>query len=101
LRAADTLLLGRISYNGFKDYWPCVADDPNNAPVQREISQLNNAIDKVVISDSLTSTETAPWHNTRIIRHADAYHQIAERSVTSLSGCTSLTKPDANAGWMA
>jgi len=78
LRAADTLLLGRVSYTGFKDYWPSVADDPDNAPVEREISRLNNAIDKVVISDSLTSAETAPWHNTCIIRHANAYQQIAE-----------------------
>jgi dihydrofolate reductase len=78
LRAADTLLLGRVSYEGFKGFWPPVADDPNATPVQREISRLNNAIDKVVISDSLASEETAPWHNTRIIRRAEAHAQIAE-----------------------
>jgi dihydrofolate reductase len=78
LRAADTLLLGRVSYEGFKDFWPPVADDPNATPVQREISRLNNAIDKVVISDSLTAEEMAPWHNTRIICRADAHQQIAE-----------------------
>ena len=78
LRAADTLLLGRVSYDGFKSFWPSVADDPNATPIQREISRLNNAIDKVVISDSLTSEETAPWHNTRIIRRAEAHAQIAE-----------------------
>jgi len=77
LRAADTLLLGRVSYEGFKGYWPPVADDPNATPTSREISRLNNAIDKVVISDSLTSGETEPWHNTRIIRRADAHEQIA------------------------
>jgi dihydrofolate reductase len=78
LRAADTLLLGRVSYEGFKGFWPSVADDPNATPIQREISRLNNAIDKVVISDSLTSEETAPWLNTRIIRRADAHEQIAD-----------------------
>jgi len=78
LRAADTLLLGRTSYDGFKSFWPSVADDPNATPIQREISRLNNAIDKVVISDSLTSEETDPWHNTRIIGRADAHEQIAE-----------------------
>jgi dihydrofolate reductase len=77
LRAADTLLLGRTSYDGFKGFWPSVADDPNATPIQREISRLNNAIDKVVISDSLTSAETEPWYNTRIIRRAEAYPQIA------------------------
>jgi dihydrofolate reductase len=78
LRAADTLLLGRVSYEGFKGFWPSVADDPNATPLQREISRLNNAIDKVVISDSLTSEETEPWHNTRIISRAGAHGHIAE-----------------------
>ena len=78
LRAADTLLLGRTSYDGFKGFWPSVADDPNATPLQREISRLNNAIDKVVISDSMTSEETNPWHNTRIISRADAHEQLAE-----------------------
>jgi dihydrofolate reductase len=78
LRATDTLLLGRGSYEGFKGFWPSVADDPNATLLQREISRLNNAIDKVVISDSLTSEETAPWHNTRIISRADAHQQIAD-----------------------
>jgi dihydrofolate reductase len=79
LRAADTLLLGRVSYEGFKGYWPPVAADPNATPITREISQLNNAIHKVVVSDSLTPDRTGPWQNTtRIIRRADAHRQIAE-----------------------
>jgi len=44
-----------------------------------EISRLDNAIDKVVISDSLTPEQTEPWqHNTRIIGRADAHEQIAQ-----------------------
>jgi dihydrofolate reductase len=79
LRAADTLLLGRTSYEGFRDYWPPIADRPDVRPVEREISRLDNAIEKVVVSDSLTADRTAPWHNnTRIIGRADAPKQIAE-----------------------
>jgi dihydrofolate reductase len=78
LRAAGTLLLGRTSYEGFKGYWPPVANDPDATPIQREISRLDNAIDKVVVSDSLSPDQTEPWHNTRIIRRADAHEQIAE-----------------------
>jgi dihydrofolate reductase len=78
LRAADTLLLGRVSYEGFKGYWPPVADDPNATPTERGISRLINAIVKVVVSDSLTLDQTEPWRNTRIIRRADAHEQIAE-----------------------
>lgn len=78
LRAADTLLLGRVSYDGFRSFWPSVKDDPDAKPFQREISRLNDAIDKVVISNSLTSEETEPWHNTRIIRRAEAREQITD-----------------------
>jgi dihydrofolate reductase len=77
LRAADTLLLGRTSYEGFKGFWPSVADDPEATPRQREISRLNNAIDKVVVSDGLTPEETEPWHNTSIISRAEAQERIA------------------------
>ena len=78
LREADTLLLGRTSYDGFKGFWPPVADDPDAGPLQREISRLNNAIDKVVVSDGLTPEETDPWRNTSIIGRADAHERIAE-----------------------
>jgi dihydrofolate reductase len=88
LRAADTLLLGRTTYDGFRGFWPSVADDPNFAPTRignrraatlREISWLNTAIDKVVISDSMIPEQTEPWQNTtRIISRADANAQIAE-----------------------
>jgi dihydrofolate reductase len=79
LRTADTLLLGRISYESFKGYWPAVVDDPHATPITREISRLDNAIDKVVISDSLTSDQTEPWQDTtRIIRRTGAHKQIAD-----------------------
>jgi dihydrofolate reductase len=81
LRAADTLLLGRKTYDGFKGFWPSVADDPdpNFTTAQREVSRLDNAIDKIVISDSLTTEQTEPWQGTsRIISRADAHQRIAE-----------------------
>jgi dihydrofolate reductase len=78
LRAADTLLLGRTSYDGFKAFWPPVADDPDARPIEREISWLNNAIDKVVVSDGLTQEETEPWRNTSIIGRAEAHERISE-----------------------
>jgi dihydrofolate reductase len=87
LRAAGTLLLGRTSYDGFKDFWPSAADNadlmaalsPARRDIVREISRLDNAIDKVVISDSLTAEQTGPWRDTtRIISRADSHEQIAE-----------------------
>jgi dihydrofolate reductase len=78
LHAANTLLLGRTMYNQSKGYWPSLADDPNAPSIEREISWLLNAIDKVVMSDSLTLDQTEPWHNTRIINRADAHEQVTE-----------------------
>lgn len=79
LRAADTLLLGRTTFVGFKNYWPPVADNPGVRPVEREISRLNTAIEKVVISDSLTPKNTAPWNsNTRIVKRADVHKEITK-----------------------
>ncbi|TMR88671.1 dihydrofolate reductase family protein [Nonomuraea basaltis] len=78
LRAAGTLLLGRRTFEGIKGFWPPIADDPAARPVLREISRLNNAIGKVVVSDSLTPEQTAPWHTTRIVARAQAYKEVAE-----------------------
>ncbi|MGW0698029.1 dihydrofolate reductase family protein [Streptomyces sp. NPDC002867] len=79
LRAADTLLLGRTSYEGFRSYWPAVADDPEAPPLEREISRRNNEIDKMVVSDTLTPDPAAPWHdNTRVVARAEAHDRIAE-----------------------
>ena len=78
LRAADTLLLGRTTFEGLKSYWPPIADDATARPVEREISRLNGAMEKVVVSDSLTPEQTAPWHNTRIVKRADAHEQITQ-----------------------
>ena len=79
LRAADTLLLGRRSFEGFRDYWPRIADDPDQPPVEREISRLDNAIEKVVVSDSLTDADLGPWADTtRIVRRTDAHDAVAD-----------------------
>ncbi len=55
-----------------------MVDDESATPIQREVSRLDNAIDKIVISDSLTSDQTDPWRNTRIIRRGDAHAQLAD-----------------------
>ena len=77
LRAADTLLLGRKSYDMFRSYWPAIAEDASQPVVEREISRLNTAIEKVVVSDSLKPAEIAGWGPTRVVRRMDAYAQVA------------------------
>jgi dihydrofolate reductase len=79
LRAADTLLLGRTTYESFKGFWPGVAGDPSFTPTHWEISRRDDAIDKVVVSDSLTPEQTAPWTGTTtIVKRAEAGERVAE-----------------------
>lgn len=89
LRAADTLLLGATTYLGLKGFWPAVAEnpelspavanDPSVADLHREIGQRNNQIRKVVVSDSLTEKDTAPWSDTTtIVRRVEAHRAVGE-----------------------
>jgi dihydrofolate reductase len=77
LRAADTLLLGRRTYEGFRAFWPAVAADPAQSPANREISRLNGGMQKVVVSDG--DAPVGPWADTtRIVGRADAHQAVAE-----------------------
>ena len=89
LRSADTLLLGATTYRGLKAYWPAVAENPAVSPavaldpavadLHREIGERNNAIQKVVVSDSLTEDDLAPWAGTTtVVRRADANRVVAD-----------------------
>lgn len=88
-RTADTLLLGATTYRGLKSYWPAVAENPSVSPavaldpgvadLHREIGQRNNEYRKVVVSDSLSKDDTAPWTDTTtIVSRADAHRAVAE-----------------------
>lgn len=63
MSAADTLLLGRVTYAGFAATWPDRDDDDG--------ADFMNNIPKVVVS---TTLEKADWNNTTIVRD-----NVAER----------------------
>ena len=78
LLAADTLILsGRTSFLGNKDYWTSVPNDPNATAIRKEFAELIQKVDKVVVSDTITPEDLAPWDNTRIVRVNDAPKEIA------------------------
>ena len=57
----DTLLFGRVTYEGMAGYWPTPAarqDDP-------EVAELMNGLPKVVVSTTLAS---ADWANSRLVK---------------------------------
>ena len=80
MRAADTLLLGRISYKNFIGFWPPLADDPAASEVEREIGALYRTIDKVVVSGTLAAGDIVEWRETTsVVRPAEVTGWLAER----------------------
>jgi dihydrofolate reductase len=81
LRAADTFLVGRVSFELFNRFWPKVAQNPDSdewTSEQREISQAGKSVPTVVVSDTLPDWLPEKLPDTRIIRRADVYQQIAD-----------------------
>ncbi|MBZ0277141.1 MAG: dihydrofolate reductase family protein, partial [Anaerolineae bacterium] len=62
---ADTLLLGRSTYQMFEAYWPVVGKDPNASEGDRKLSQELDQMTKVVFSKTL---ENVTWVNSRLVQ---------------------------------
>lgn len=63
--AADTLLLGRVTYESFAGSWPHVPDSPTASEGEKIYARKLNAMRKVVISRTL---EQAEWHNSTVLK---------------------------------
>jgi dihydrofolate reductase len=64
-RTADTVLVGRVNYEGFHQYWPKVQQDPKVPANELEISRWLDDVQKIVFSRSLRETK---WKNSRLAR---------------------------------
>lgn len=74
LRArSDTILVGRVNYEGFFGYWPKVKDDPKASPDDVAISRWLDDVPKVVFSRTLREVK---WKNARLAR-GDAADEVA------------------------
>jgi dihydrofolate reductase len=69
----DTVLVGRVNYEGFAEYWPKVKDDPKASPSDIDISRWLDDVPKVVFSRTLREVK---WKNTRLAR-GDAAEEVA------------------------
>jgi dihydrofolate reductase len=77
-RASDTMILsGRRSALGNLEYWTGVRGDPEATEIRREFAELILGIEKIVLSDSITEADIAPYENIRIVRIADARGEVA------------------------
>jgi dihydrofolate reductase len=65
----DTVLLGRVNYQGFLGYWPQVKDDPRASPNDVAISRWLDDVPKVVFSHTLREVK---WKNARLARGSAA-----------------------------
>lgn len=83
LRAAGTLVLGRKTFEMFRNFWPGVQQAAEAPPVLREIAQLNGAMPKVVVSDSLLVEPGSPWSDAQVLRRQDAISGLAKAKAAS------------------
>lgn len=73
IEAADMILLGRKSFEGFSSYWPGVAaapHDPGNRALSednRRVSSAFSALPKVVVSDSFEVPAGNAWRDTTAV----------------------------------
>jgi dihydrofolate reductase len=65
VRQADTLLLGRVTYQSFAGSWPHVPDNPNASEGEKEYARMLNSMRKVVFSRTL---ESADWNNSTLVK---------------------------------
>jgi len=63
ISSADTLLLGRVTYQSFAGSWPHVPDNPNVSENEKEYARRLNAMRKIVFSRTLESVE---WNNSTL-----------------------------------
>ena len=63
--SADTLLLGRVTYQSFAGSWPHVPDNPNASEGEKEYARKLNAMRKLVFSRTLERVE---WNNSRLVK---------------------------------
>lgn len=64
VNAADTLLLGRVTYESFAGSWPHVPDNPDTSEGEKAYARRLNAMRKVVFSRTL---ERAEWSNSTLM----------------------------------
>jgi dihydrofolate reductase len=59
INAEDTILLGRVTYQEWSQYWPTATDEPYASHI--------NATPKYVVSTTLNTVEWGTWQNINLI----------------------------------
>ena len=64
VRDADTLLLGRKTYEDFLGYWPHIADNPKAQDWEKVFGKKLNSLHKIVVSRTLAKAE---WGDSKVM----------------------------------
>lgn len=87
LRRSDVVLLaGKRSSLGNLGYWASVPDDPAATDIRREFARLFAAVPKVVVSDTATDADFAPYDSVRIVRRAEAHAEVSRLKAENGAG---------------
>jgi dihydrofolate reductase len=79
MEAAGTILLGRRTYEAFREFWPPLAADESETPAHRTVSRCLNELPKVVVSDSLTLSASDTWADTtEVVSRAEAEARVLD-----------------------
>jgi len=70
---SDTILVGRVNYEGYLSYWPRVKDDPKASREDVELARWLDDVAKVVFSRTLREVT---WKGARLAR-AGAAEEVA------------------------
>ena len=65
LSKADTILLGRVTYDAMAKYWPSQSSNPSYPRMDIAFAEMMNNYPKIVFSKTLTATE---WNNSRSVK---------------------------------
>lgn len=65
LAKADTILLGRVTYEAMAEYWPLKSVDPFCRNEDFAFANMMNSYAKIVVSNSIQQTL---WNNTQILK---------------------------------
>src|SRR6266568_4292555 len=63
--SADTLILGRVTYQSFAGSWPYVPENPSASEGEKIYARKLNSMRKIVFSKSL---EKAEWNNSQLMK---------------------------------
>ena len=74
LSTVDTVLMSRVIYQGFKEFWPAAATNPSSSKFEKQYSHWLDNAPKIVFSKTIDRVD---WMNSRLVK-GDAGKEIEQ-----------------------